>query len=403
MVCLFSVILLLSGCDWFNPGPDEEFLIEVSQSSVLLFEGDTLQLIATLYDADSLIVEVEVGWQSSAVAVASVSDSGLVTGLTDGYADIIVSYNEQSDTIAVYVQKSLSFTKYSGNPVMEIGSTNDWDGYYLWDLCVRDIDGEYCMWYEGVDSSNNNLERFGFASSGDGITWTKYASNPLGVIGEADSSISGPSIIFTGSEYMLWYSIPDNATNNKIHYSNSSDGITWTKPQDDPVLTASQEWENSKLGYCSVVSTDNGYLMYYDGNKDEIPEIGLASSEDGISWTKFSGNPVLTLNEGEWPSAFMYTGDIIIKDDVLHMFYTGGNSLTTGIAKIGHAVSLDGINWLQDPGNPILSPGQGNHDAVHLFNPTVCFEEDGTVKMWYGGAPYIGYIATLSYNLAISE
>ena len=60
---------------------------------------------------------------------------------------------------------------------------------------------------------------------------------------------------------------------------------------------------------------DNGvYGMWYDGHDSTVWRIGYATSEDGIHWTKYMGNPVLHEGpEGNWDSAYVW-GSSVIKD-----------------------------------------------------------------------------------------
>ena len=64
------------------------------------------------------------------------------------------------------------------------------------------------------------------------INWTKYENNPVltrGANGAWDDvAIHGPSVMFDGSLYHMWYAGFDG-NNNRIGYASSSDGISWTK------------------------------------------------------------------------------------------------------------------------------------------------------------------------------
>ncbi len=77
-----------------------------------------------------------------------------------------------------------TWEKYPGNPILEPGLPGSWDEMTLVS-CVIFEDNYYKMWYIGYDGST---VRIGFASSPDGIRWTRADSvNPVLDVGPAGS------------------------------------------------------------------------------------------------------------------------------------------------------------------------------------------------------------------------
>ena len=78
-----------------------------------------------------------------------------------------------------------------------------------------------------------------FSVSSAQVNWTKDTiNNPLlspGSSGEFDDqAIAVPSVLFDGSTYHMWYSAADgNDYMKRIGYATSADGVNWTK-YDDP-------------------------------------------------------------------------------------------------------------------------------------------------------------------------
>jgi len=66
-------------------------------------------------------------------------------------------------------------------PVLTRGSPGSWDDsrvdnpWVIWDPWWR----KFRMWYTGRKAPEDHYGRVGYASSSDGITWTKYAKNPI--------------------------------------------------------------------------------------------------------------------------------------------------------------------------------------------------------------------------------
>jgi hypothetical protein len=142
---------------------------------------------------------------------------------------------------------------------------------------------KYRIWYTGHDGSRY---RIGYAYSSDGTTWFKSAANPvfkLGSLGSWDDfHVYGPSIIYDGITYSMWYSGHDGS-NWRIGYATSSDGITWTKDGSNPLLDIGPpgSWEEVGIHSPNVLSSGGSYHMWYRGFNGTNVRIGYAYSSTG--------------------------------------------------------------------------------------------------------------------------
>src|SRR5687767_14449720 len=104
---------------------------------------------------------------------------------------------------------------------------------------------------------------------------------------------------------MYYASNTPNGPAGGIGIATSDDGITWTKYDDpttggayaesDPIFGAGEEgaWDALSVFQPNVVRTENGYVMLYSGIKNPSPpQRGFAFSEDGLTWTRHTQNPV---------------------------------------------------------------------------------------------------------------
>lgn len=121
---LASCLLLLAGC----PSPSSEITsysvegIILSQSSASMLVGDTLEITASITPEeaanDSLL------WESSAEAVVSVDESGMVAALSSGSAVISVSDSEGTVTVTCTItvrdQFTVSFDSHGGTEIDSI-------------------------------------------------------------------------------------------------------------------------------------------------------------------------------------------------------------------------------------------------------------------------------------------
>ncbi|GEM_PF-771134 len=71
------------------------------------------------------------------------------------------------------------WTRYGSNPVLDHGNPGDWDSDYVTNgTVIPDVNGEWHMWYSGSGPSGGGNEGIGYATSPDGINWTRDPNNP---------------------------------------------------------------------------------------------------------------------------------------------------------------------------------------------------------------------------------
>lgn len=301
------------------------------------------------------------------------------------------------------------WTKYPGNPVLVPGSATDWDREFVGFGSVIYHGGKYHMWYSGGSFTSNLL--IGHATSDDGIIWTKDINNPVlnpGPAGSWDENwIHLPSVLVINNTFHMWYT-GHKGTNRsfdfQIGHATSSDGITWTKDPNNPVLTrgATGAWDYAWIAGPSVIYDGSKYHLWYgayDGTN--MIRFGHATSSDALTWTKDPSNPVLGRGYStSWDYPRVDSPCVIFDGETFHMFYSGGNYFTW---KIGYATSTDGSIWTKYASNPVLLPGQtGSWDSRAIMPMTVMDSSGVKYKMWYQGSKEenfgsIGYAEALPH------
>jgi len=321
-----------------------------------------------------------------------------------------------------------SWEKYPGNPVLEQGSPGSWDAEWAF---IPDVlfDGEiYHMWYTGFDW---NYGRIGYATSTDKVTWTKSIDNPVldvGPPGSWDEAVFSTSVLYDGNSYHMWYR-GDTETTLRIGYATSPDGINWTKYNDpltteplfaesDPVMIPGNpgSWDSVGLVDHTVFIDGDIYHMWYTGWDGNIPRIGYATSPDGINWTKYDNpstvdppyaesDPVMNPGGmGTWDTAAVGAPCVIYDGVDYEMWYAGGDSLHPDSpfpapSKIGYSTSLDGITWMKFP-DPVLEPGAWDSwEGLGVGDPEVIY--DGTMyHMYYDASGFDGEVYRIRIGYA---
>lgn len=262
-----------------------------------------------------------------------------------------------------------------GTMVLDLGPTS-WDKSQLFRPWVTFDGSSFAMWYGGEDSSGT--DRIGFATSKDGIAWTKYSGNPIlqGSVGWEADSITDACVIYDNGQYKMWYTGQKyGATASQdiwqIGLATSPDGIHWTKYSGNPVLTPGSlgSWDDRRVWRPTVISTGSGYVMYYRGAsviEGSQAKAGVATSSDGIRWTK---TVVLNMPQGSsgWDSysrqvSALNIGGVMKSSDEYVMSYSSIKTQSSP-AEIGLADSHDGINWMPYQDNPVVTYGSTGWDG----------------------------------------
>ena len=284
-----------------------------------------------------------------------------------------------------------SWWKYSENPIFSIGESGQWDSRITSISVLKDhkepVD-KYKMWYVG---GNQFIEGagIGYATSPDGINWNRYENNPVlePVEWWNTSGFSGICVIKDGSVYKLWYEGVDNQNTARIGYAASSDGINWDI-NNNPVFSPgyNDAWDNEDVGNPCVIKEGSTYKMWYwgDNKLNEIDQIGLAVSHDGIKWQRAASNPVVAPD----PSIWWQNGEGIGTPHVIRvnsgyiMAYHAADQLET--IRIGLAMSSDGLAWKQEH-NPILDLGTDKSwDSIGIVTGSL-IQDSSHYKLWYLG------------------
>jgi hypothetical protein len=245
-----------------------------------------------------------------------------------------------------------TWQKYAANPVLEPGESGEWDIDFRGQMALIEDGSIFKMWFSGVGTSGP--WQIGYATSTDGLDWEFYSGNPVLEVGAPGSwdeqGADGPTVLKDGAVYKMWYhSCNLDYSKCSIGYAISSDGVNWTKHAGNPVLEATPGgWDESGIWFPRVIKNGTTYEMWYRSDR----KTGYATSPDGIVWTKYTANPVLSES---WDGGGAGVPTLILDEDTYRMWVSGGADETRGI---GYFESADGIHWTQPVSNPILTRGE---------------------------------------------
>jgi beta-1,2-mannobiose phosphorylase / 1,2-beta-oligomannan phosphorylase len=289
-----------------------------------------------------------------------------------------------------------------------------WDSQWVSATSVIRWKGRYHMWYEG--SAFGDLTHpvaIGYATSEDGYHWVRGHDDPvLAPRGGWDHHyVARPVVLADGDDVHMWYAGGAGWAHHEIGYARSVDGISWER-HPEPVITRGpfNEWNSAFVSPGTVINEDGLFKMwFFSGEKqresgsltfiDYRLAIGYATSADGIHWTihndTATSEPPYRLSDpvfspsapGGWDSEITIFPSVVSTDSGYEMWYGGASTGNYGPlgARVGHAISSDGIEWTRSESNPVLTVSQYENASRQFWGilfPNVVAMDDG-YKMWY--------------------
>jgi predicted GH43/DUF377 family glycosyl hydrolase len=230
-----------------------------------------------------------------------------------------------------------------------------------------------------------------------------------------------PSVIRRGDHYELFFTSADRRRRAGIARAESRDGLSWTvwrnAANPDPVMDLAlpppdDSWEAPGIENANVlVGPDGLFRMYYTGNR--VPEgslhfaIGLATSPDGIRWTRHPTPVLEPMHDWEQPVCGQ-RGDPrschhggVLEPSVIYdartrlyrMWYAGLGEPSDSYRtfRVGYATSPDGIAWARQSRPVFLPAGEGAWDQVWTSHVNVVADPVEGFHMFYFGTALAEY------------
>jgi len=323
------------------------------------------------------------------------------------------------------IEAQTVWTHVSDQPVLDYGDAGQWEDYGIWPRSVIKDGDTLRMWYAGADAdpfSGGGIWNIGYAWSLDGVSWNRYAGNPVmsPELSWEGVHVADPTVIKDGDTLRMWYG--GDLFPTAIGYAASVDGINWTKHPNSLLQGGpAGAWDSDDVWPATVVKEDGGYKLWYNGvqGTSAIIQTGLATSTDGLQWVKYDdpsttaapyaeSDPVLKVSSGAWDSRRVWGPAVLPTATGYEMWYSGWASGGQN-QWVGYATSADadGISWIKWPDNPVIAthPPWG-----YEYLTATVLQFDGLYHLWYAGfdsqgtrtRPRIGYATSLPGLLEVT-
>jgi predicted GH43/DUF377 family glycosyl hydrolase len=254
-----------------------------------------------------------------------------------------------------------------------------------------DQNGQYVSYSAWVDLDRADLRRV--------LRVSEQPILPLGGLGEFDEFGTYPvSVIADGAQHRAYYagwtrceSVPFNVA---IGMATSSDGgATFTKAGTGPVLSYTPQ-EPFVLSGPKIRRFDGVWYLWYiagrkwklvEGRPEPVYKIRMASSSDGLAWTRHDRDLIDSRVEADEAQA---SPDVTYANGKYHMFfcyrYSGNFRGKEFGYRIGYASSTNLRDWVRDDSKAGIDVSDSGWDEEMISYPHV-FELDGNTYMAYLG------------------
>jgi predicted GH43/DUF377 family glycosyl hydrolase len=263
-------------------------------------------------------------------------------------------------------------------PVLTRGASGEWDAVDVLNPSVIRQGDAYYNLYSGYDGKNWHT---GLAVSVDGIAWRKEGKilSPSPETWESDVIAANGSALATETGILYYYQAGNPV---RIGLAQSANGHQWEK-HGAPVLDVGPRgsWDERGVADPYIIRAGSAYYLFYLGqDRARRQRLGVALSDDGITWYKLRSNPILELGEyGAFDENGLGEPAVFVAHGYYWMLYTGRDR--GEIRRLGLARSRDGVRWEKQPE---VFAGDQKWDSKVLCDPSVLAGSD-QVRVWFGG------------------
>jgi hypothetical protein len=142
------------------------------------------------------------------------------------------------------------------------------------------------IWYAAgsgltaVGSKQVPTYHLAYAESPDGISWPPQGRMAIEPREPDEYGFGRPCVLKEGALYRMWYSARSHSQNYVIGYATSPDGINWDRDDSAGLRKSADGWDSEMTCFASVVDTDTGRYMFYNGNGFGQTGVGVARLQD---------------------------------------------------------------------------------------------------------------------------
>lgn len=270
----------------------------------------------------------------------------LVGGMLAGRGLALAAVDEE------FPPELVDFVPYDKNPVFVA------EGRGSWDVAIRERgwilrEGEtYHMWFTGYDGTRPGLKMLGYATSPDGLRWTRYPENPI----YRQHWVEDMMVVKEGDTY---YMVSEGNRGNYPELLTSKDRVRWTRVGKlDIRSTQGKPLAPDAYGTPTLWRENGTWHLFYE-KRDQ--GVWLATSRDLGVWTHVQEEPVLLPGPDKYDRSLIALNQIVKHKGRYYGYYHGrGAQWCTCVA-----MSPDLVHWKKYSRNPLVDDNRSSGILVH--------------------------------------
>jgi len=253
----------------------------------------------------------------------------------------------------------VEFVPYDKNPVFAGTGGDTWDREIRERGTILREGDTWHLWYTGYNMDRARTMSLGYATSPDGLRWTRHPDNPV-----FDKAWTEDMFVVKHGDiyYMVAEGLHDIA-----HMLTSKDRVHWTDHGKlDIRTTDGKPLSPGPYGTPTLWIEGRTWNLFYErGDRG----VWLARSTDRKVWTNVQDEPVIPRGPEEYDRSAVALNQVIKhKGRYYGVYHANADPQWRGPWTTNVAVSDDLVHWKKYPGNPILgggdfSSGQWVHDG----------------------------------------
>lgn len=293
----------------------------------------------------------------------SLATAAVVVGLFDGLfpAGVAVAQSPVKPKATLELPAELrEFTRQGSASIFTAAPAGAWDAKLRERGWIVREGEQWRMWYTGYDGSATGRRMLGYATSLDGIAWTRHRDNPI----YREHWVEDMMIVKQNGIYHMFA----EGEGDQSQLLTSPDGLAWTRVRTLDIRMKNGEPISPGPFGTPTAWFENGmwYLFYERGDQ----AVWLATSKDLKVFTHVQDEPVIAKGPGDYDQVMLALNQVEkIGNVYVAVLHGTSTPAKPRLWSTSFAVSTDLVHWTKWTGNPLLpaaddkSSGQLVHDG----------------------------------------